>query len=77
MGRVNKTISGVFVDIVGTSKEISQYRQFINHGGQVNQIPEVKSFLDMYTSLVEANKINFEKLAALEEKLCIRKDPFL
>jgi hypothetical protein len=67
MGRVNKTISGVFVDIVGTSKEISQYRQFINHGGEVNQIPEVKSFLDMYTSLVETNKINFEKLASLEE----------
>ena len=29
MGRVNKTTEGVFVNVVGTSKERSSYDQFI------------------------------------------------
>ena len=65
MGRVNKTISGVFIDIVGTPNQISQYQQFINRGSVEDT--KVNEFLSTYTSLVSKHKETFEELAALEE----------
>ena len=67
MGRVNKTISGVFIDIVGTSNEISQYQQFINQGGDLNDDPQVREYLSIYTHMINNNKEIFEQLASLEE----------
>ena len=67
MGRVNKTISGVFIDIVGTPKEISGYQQFINQGGDLNDDPQVREYLSTYSHMVNDNKETFEQLASLEE----------
>lgn len=77
MGRVNKTISGVFIDIVGNPKEISQYQQFINQGDNVNNTPEIKKYLDIYSKMVNDHKNIFEQLASLEEiimQMRIRED---
>ena len=37
MGRLNKTTEGVFVNIVGTSKERSSYDQFISRSNGSDQ----------------------------------------
>jgi hypothetical protein len=67
MGRVNKTIEGVFTNIVGTSSEISTYNQFINQGEDLNVSKELQDLTDTYVKLVNDHKNTFEQLAALEE----------
>ncbi len=76
MGRVNKTIEGVFTNIVGTSTEISSYNQFINHD-KGNSSSELKDLTEMYKKMVNKHKATFEQLAALEEiimQMRIRED---
>lgn len=66
MGRTNKTTEGAFVDIVGTSSELSSYDVFINHGtGKPSK--ELKTYTDEYKKMVTENKMIFERLARLEE----------
>jgi|LakMenE18May11ns_1017448.scaffolds.fasta_scaffold9958550_20 hypothetical protein len=67
MGRVNKTIEGVFTNIVGTSSEISTYNQFINQGEDLNISKELQDLTDTYVKLVNESKNTFEQLASLEE----------
>jgi hypothetical protein len=67
MGRVNKTIEGVFTNIVGTSSEISTYNQFINQGEDLNISKELQDLTDTYVKLVNDHKNTFEQLASLEE----------
>ena len=67
MGRVNKTIEGVFTNIVGTSSEISTYNQFINQGEDLNVSKELQDLTDIYVKLVNEHKDVFEQLASLEE----------
>jgi hypothetical protein len=67
MGRVNKTIEGVFTNIVGTSSEISTYNQFINQGEDLNVSKELQDLTDTYVKLVNEHKNTFEQLASLEE----------
>lgn len=67
MGRVNKTIEGVFIDIVGSPSEVSSYDQFLNHGNDVEYSKELKEMTELYKSTVTKNKVVFEQLAALEE----------
>lgn len=67
MGRVNKTIDGVFTDIVGTSKEISSYSRFVNQGKNLNSSKQLKNMTKLYEKMVNDNKDQFEKLAQLEE----------
>jgi hypothetical protein len=68
MGRYNKTIDGVFVDIVGTPDQISSYDKFLNLGKDVKK-PSKE--LTKYTNEYRANtkKIGNEilKLAKVEE----------
>lgn len=66
MGRVNKTIDGVFIDIVGSSEEISSYERFLNNGKNIKG-KEVKNITKIYEKMVKDNKDRFEKLASLEE----------
>jgi hypothetical protein len=66
MGRVNKSIEGVFTDIVGTSEQISSYDVFINNDKQAAS-KDLKSFVDQYKKIIMKNKLDFEKLAKLEE----------
>jgi hypothetical protein len=76
MGRVNKTIEGVFTNIVGTSTEISSYNQFINHD-KGNSSSELVDLTEMYKKMVNKHKATFEQLASLEEiimQMRIRED---
>lgn len=67
MGRVNKTIEGVFINIVGSPSEVSSYDQFINHGGDEDYSKELKDVVEIYKKTVTKHKVTFEQLAALEE----------
>lgn len=67
MGRINKTIDGVFVDIVGSATEISSYDQFIQHGDGLESSKELKQATKLYTETISQLKPSFERLAALEE----------
>ena len=66
MGRINKTIDGVFVDIVGSSSELSGYDQFLNQGTKTPS-RELKKLTDDYKSLITKHRQVFEQLASLEE----------
>lgn len=66
MGRINKAIDGVFIDIVGNSSKLSGYDQFLNQGTN-NPSRELKKLTDSYKSIISENRLMFEKLAALEE----------
>ena len=66
MGRVNKTIEGVFIDIVGNNSKLSGYDQFLNQG-YGNPSRELNKLTNDYKSLIANNKQVFEQLAALEE----------
>jgi hypothetical protein len=65
MGRVNKSIEGVFTDIVGNTEEISAYDIFI--GNEKNSSKTVKKFVDQYKKSITKLRNDFEKLAKLEE----------
>lgn len=67
MGRINKTIDGVFIDIVGTPEEISSYEQFLNQGKDLKSSKSLKNVTKVYEKAVKDNKDLFEKLASLEE----------
>lgn len=67
MGRFNQTIDGVFVDIVGSSNEISQYDKFLNYGKDINTTKDIERYTKEYQELINQNKIGFWKLAKLEE----------
>lgn len=76
MGRVNKSIEGVFTNIVGTSAEISTYNQFINNSKKGTS-KELTELTEMYKKMVNKHKATFEQLAALEEiimQMRIRED---
>jgi len=77
MGRVNKTIEGVFTNIVGSSKEISAYQQFINNGDKSKYSKDANELIDEYSKLVNKHKSTFQQLASLEEiimQMRIRED---
>lgn len=66
MGRTNKQTEGVFVDIVGTTSELSSYDVFINNSTN-KPSKDLKGFLDEYKTAITENKMMFERLARLEE----------
>ena len=77
MGRINKTIDGVFIDIVGSKTELSSYDQFINHGEGKKYSKELTQLTGMYQNLIAESKVTFEQLASLEEiimQMRIRED---
>ena len=67
MGRVNKTIDGVFVDIVGTGSRIGRYDEFINDGTKLKQSKELKTLVNQYQTLINKHKDSFKTLSDLEE----------
>ena len=56
MGRVNKTIGGVFVDIVGSASRISKYDEFINSGKNLKSSKSLKAITADYKKLIDAQK---------------------
>ena len=69
MGRVNKTTDGVFVNIVGTSKERSAYNQFITRNFILpDQDGEycLANYVTEYSNKVSQHKMDIQQLADLE-----------
>ncbi len=70
MGRLNKTTEGVFVNIVGTSKERSTYDQFItrSNGSDPDQPGGycLADFVTEYSNKVSKHKVDFQQLSDLE-----------
>jgi len=66
MGRVNKLVNGVFVDIVGTDNERSSYDIFMDLESK-NKSKDLNGFLREYRTLITENKTTFEQLSRLEE----------
>jgi hypothetical protein len=67
MGRVNKTIGGVFVDIVGSASRISKYDEFINSGKSLKSSKSLKAITADYKKLIDAQKDQYRVLADLEQ----------
>jgi hypothetical protein len=67
MGRVNKTIDGVFIEIVGTSTEMPSYDQFISHDDGKTYSRELNGLVKVYKKIITENKPTFELLSSLEE----------
>ena len=76
MGRVNKTIEGAFIDIVGGPTEMSEYDKFLQN--TITNPSEVLSEMTTeYEILCGKHKHTFERLSLLEEiilQLRIRED---
>ena len=68
MGRVNKTTEGVFVNVVGTSKERSSYDQFITRSDNTDGPGEycLADFVTEYRNKVSKHKMDIQQLADLE-----------
>ncbi len=67
MGRINKLTEGVFAEMVGTSKQINKYDEFVN-----NIDPKSKNLKNLrrdYEIMTGSNKNLFNKLAKLEETI--------
>jgi phosphoenolpyruvate carboxylase len=67
MGRINKTIDGAFIDLVGTPNELSLYNQFIKQGDEKIISKELTGLTEIYGKLILNHKSTFELLASLEE----------
>ena len=67
MGRVNKLTEGVFAEMVGTSKEISKYDEFVNNIDSKSK--SLKNLRRDYENMTGSNKNLFNKLAKLEETI--------
>ncbi len=65
MGRVNKLTEGVFAELVGTSKEINKYTEFLNNIDSKSK--NLKNLRKDYEIMTGSNKDLFNKLAKLEE----------
>ena len=67
MGRVNKFTDGVFVDIVGTSKEKPLYDRFIETQLSIkNPEPDFYSYLINYKHAITLHRNLFEDIALME-----------
>ena len=68
MGRFNKTIDGVFVDIVGTETQISSMEKFINYGKDIKTpSKELTRYSKQYQNQIKKFGPEIEKMAKLEE----------
>lgn len=66
MIKKEKHVNGVFTDIVGTPKEISQYDRFLNTGPKTES-KDLAEYTNLYRSVVTKWKSQFETVALLEE----------
>jgi hypothetical protein len=66
MIKKEKHVNGVFTEIVGTPKEISQYDRFLNTGPKTES-KDLNEYTNLYRSVVTKWKSQFETVALLEE----------
>jgi len=67
MSRTNKTISGVFVNIVGNSNEFPTYDRFIKEGDNMSSSHVLKNYTKKYNDIVIQHEETLHTLANLEE----------
>ena len=67
MSRTNKTISGVFVNIVGTSNEFPTYDRFIKDGDKLSSSHALKKYTQKFNDLIKEHEESLYILANLEE----------
>lgn len=68
MGRVNKNIEGVFVNVVGNEKEKSSYDRFMDYGSSLanKESKKLGQFVKLYQDLITKTKTEIQQLADLE-----------
>ena len=68
MGRVNKNIEGVFVNVVGNEKEKSSYDRFMDYGSSLanKESKKLGQFVKSYQDLITKTKTEIQQLADLE-----------
>lgn len=68
MGRFNKSIDGVFVDIVGTNDQINSFDKFINYGKDIKSpSKDLVKYSKQYQSTMKKLGPEIQKVAKLEE----------
>ena len=68
MGRFNKTIDGVFINLIGSETQISSYDKFIGYGkGIKSKNTDLERFSKEYKDMITKTKGTITKLAKLEE----------
>ena len=67
MGRVNETIDGVFVNIVGTKTKVGDYHIFVNAGSKLANSKELTKYTKQYSKMVDKHLETFKKFADLEQ----------
>lgn len=68
MGRVNKDIEGVFVNVVGNEKEKSSYDRFLDYGNSLakKDSKKLSTYVKSYQETITDVKTTIQKLADLE-----------
>ena len=66
MGRVNKSTEGVFVNIVGSTSEISKYQQFLHRSPSGILFGKYQGLLTAYSNKCSVIKMDLEQLSQLE-----------
>ena len=68
MGRVNRDIEGVFVNIVGNEKERSSFDRFLDYGSSLanKESKKLDQFIKRYQDLIVKMKTDVQQLADLE-----------
>lgn len=70
MARTNKNTSGVFINIVGDDNEIPTYDMFLKSQDKLKKpSKELKPYIDKYKDLITKNRLIFEEMAKLEDKI--------
>ena len=66
MGRVNKSTEGVFVNIVGSTSEISKYQQFLHRSPATILSGKYQGLMTAYSNKCSVIKMDLQQLAELE-----------
>lgn len=67
MGRNNETISGVFVNIIGNSREIPAYDKFLKQGDKLSTSDLQNKYTQDYNDIITQEEEKLRTLANLEE----------
>jgi hypothetical protein len=66
MGRVNKSTEGVFVNIVGSTSEISKYQQFLHRSPSTILSGKYQGLMTAYSNKCSVIKMDLQQLSELE-----------
>lgn len=70
MSRTNKNTLGVFTNIVGDNNQIPTYDMFLKTQDKLKKpSKDLKPYIDKYKSLITKNRLVFEEMAQLEDRI--------